>query len=139
MPQQVPEGLDLQPIQAAPEGLDLQPLEQPPQQQGMMSRAWHAISDPLTDASSRFAKSIGDYVDQPVNRDDTYLSGVAARAKGFGAGALQGVGDLVSGLTSPLNLVTTAATMGEAPLMRAGFGGLATVSYTHLTLPTSDL
>jgi hypothetical protein len=98
------------------------------EQPSLLNRAWHAISEPITDAPSRFAKSIGDYIDTPVNRDDSYLSGVAARAKGFTAGALQGIGDLASGFTSPINLATTAATMGEAPLMRAGFGGLAKIA-----------
>ena len=137
MPQGLPEGFqpitDTPPTTGLPEGF--QPITPsaptttvPPNNDGMFSRAWHAISEPLTDLPSRFAKSVGDYIDQPVNRDDTYLSGVAARAKGFTAGALQGVGDLVSGLSSPINLATTAATMGEAPLARAGMSGLAKIA-----------
>lgn len=98
------------------------PIEAEP---SMLSKAWHMAADPLTDLPSRFAKSVADYIDQPVNRDDTYLSGVAARAKGFGAGAIQGIGDLMSGLTSPLNIATTAATMGSGAAVKAGLPGAA--------------
>lgn len=99
-----------------------QPVAEEP---GIMSRAWHAISDPLTDAPSRFAKSIGDYIDQPVNRDDSYLSGVAARAKGFTAGALEGVGNLVSGLTSPISLATLGLGGTEYAAGKAGLQSVA--------------
>src|SRR5678809_1125944 len=79
----------------------VKPQAQP--EQGILSRAWHAISDPLTDAPSRFASSVADSLDAPnLNR-----SPMAARIQGFVGGALQGIGDLVSGLTSPINLATT--------------------------------
>lgn len=96
-----------------------------PQPSSFFTKAWHAISDPLTDAPSRFARAVGDYIDQPSNEDDTYWSGVKARAKGFTAGALQGAGDLVSGFTSPLNLATTAATMGSSGALKAGLPTIA--------------
>lgn len=87
---------------------------------GWLSSMWHHATDPLTNIPSKFAESIANHIDQPVNRDDSYLSGVAARAKGFLAGSIKGIGDLTSGLTSPLNLVTTAATLGSGPALEAG-------------------
>lgn len=88
------------------------PAEQAPELEGsgFLNRAWHAISDPLTDAPSRFAKSVGDMIDAPsLDRSPTM-----ARIQGFGAGALQGIGDLVSGLTSPIGIATAALPGGEA-------------------------
>lgn len=134
----MPQGLPASflPITEEPDNTGLpdsfQPITNPttiqPEQPSILNRAWHILSDPITDLPSRFAKSVGDYIDQPSNEDDTYWSGVKARTKGFTAGALQGIGDLASSFTSPINLATTIATMGEAPLMRAGYGGLSKVA-----------
>src|SRR4029453_12177005 len=49
-----------------------------------------------------------------------YFAGVNARMKGFGAGALQGIGALESGFTSPLNIATTLPTGGASTAARAG-------------------
>jgi|SRR5215471_4476018 len=92
---------------------------------GLISRTWHAISDPLTDAPSRFAKSVADYIDQPVNADDSYLSGLRARAKGFAAGATEGLGNIASSLTSPLSLATIGLGGAEYAAGKTGFSTLA--------------
>lgn len=92
-----------------------------PEHGSFLSRAWHAISDPLTDAPSRFAKSVGDYIDQPsVDR-----SPLSAQLHGFVAGGLQGIGDLVSGATSPINLATMAATGGASAAESGGYEEIA--------------
>lgn len=116
----------------APNTPAVQPVEEP-EPSGFFSRAWHAVSDPLTDAPSRFAKSIGDYIDQPSLATSPtgeggigdYLRERAAMVKGFGAGAMQGVGDLVSGFTSPLNIATTLATGGASTAAKAGLPQIA--------------
>lgn len=85
---------------------------------------WERISVPLTDAPSRWATSIADSIDMP----SLERSPLMARAQGFGAGALQGLGDLVSGLTSPINLATTLLTAGSGTAIKAGMPGLAKIA-----------
>lgn len=131
--QQGTEPLDIQP-------LDIQPLQsvqqaapppinpaitdtKSPEYQGYnpLSSAWHAISDPLTDLPSRMAKSVGDYIDAPsLDR-----SPMMASIRGFGAGALQGLGDVVSGMTSPINLATAGAGALEKSALLEGLPQLA--------------
>jgi len=92
-----------------------------PEQPGMLSRAWHTLSDPLTDAPSRFAKGVADYIDSPsLNRSPTM-----ARIKGFGAGAIEGIGDMASSLTSPINLGTAITTGGNSMALKAGLPRIA--------------
>lgn len=92
----------------------------------MLSKAWTALNKPLVDLTPTFNKA-ADYVDQPELDD----SGITARIKGFGAGALQGVGDVLSGLTSPLEVGLAAATGGSSLAAKRGLGtvskGLATI------------
>lgn len=85
---------------------------------------WERISVPLTDAPSRWATSIADSIDMP----SLERSPLVARMQGFGAGALQGLGDLVSGLTSPINLATTLLTAGSGTAIKAGMPGLAKIA-----------
>ena len=107
--------------------------EAPVEQPSFLNKAWHTISDPITDLPSRFAKSIGDYIDQPALATSPtgeggfhdYLAGVNARMKGFGAGALQGLGDIATNFTSPLNLATTLATTGASSSLTEGVPGLS--------------
>jgi hypothetical protein len=97
------------------------PINNTPPEQGWLSRAWHAISEPLTDAPSRVGNRFADSVDSPsLNRSPTMAS-----IEGFGAGALQGIGNLLSGLTSPLNIATTALTAGSGLAGKAGLEGIA--------------
>lgn len=88
---------------------------------GLLSKIWHGISDPLTDAPSRFANQVANTIDSPSL--DT--SPMMARIKGFGAGALQGLGDTISGMTSPLNLATAAMTGGGSLAESAGLSNIA--------------
>lgn len=106
-----------------------------PEDKGWLRKGWDAISEPITDLPSRFARQVSDYIDQPVSRDDTYLSGVLARGKGFVAGATEGIGDAVSGLTSPLNLATAIASGGSSlaasaklPTIAKGIGSVAKIA-----------
>jgi hypothetical protein len=127
MPADTEEPVKSQSIQLKPEQYktdntpietDEAPAEAP--QSGWLSKAWHTISDPLTDLPSRVAKKAADYIDQPsLERSPTM-----ARIAGFGAGALQGIGDAVSGLTSPINLATAALTGGGSLAENAGYGQL---------------
>ena len=71
-------------------------LEAKPEDTGLLGK----LTQPLTTAPSRFAESIASSIDEPALE----RSPMAARVRGFGAGAIQGIGDLVSGMTSPLDL-----------------------------------
>lgn len=77
---------------------------------GLLSRAWSAISEPLTTAPSEFARSVANTVDAP----SLERSPLVARAQGFLGGALEGIGDLVSGITSPLGIASTVIPGGQA-------------------------
>ena len=55
---------------------------------------------------------------------DIPLTG-GAKWSGLRQGVEQGAADVVTGLASPLNLATTAATMGSAPALEAGYAGAA--------------
>jgi hypothetical protein len=94
------------------------PTEAKKQEPSLLNKAWHAISDPLTDAPSRFAHSISDYITTP------HLDDAHPMLKGFAGGIIQGVGDLASSLTSPLNLGLSAVGFGEANAAKAGLESL---------------
>lgn len=104
-----------------------------PEQPGMLSKAWHSISDPLWEGPSRFGKIVGDYIDQPAMATaptgqggfHDYLAGVNARMKGFGAGALEGAGDLASSFTSPMSIATIGLGGTEAAAAKTGFPRVA--------------
>jgi len=99
---------------------------EPEDDRGFFGKTWSALSEPLTDLPSRFARQVSESVTMPSpEADDSYLSQLAARAKGFAGGAIEGIGDLVSGLTSPINLVTTALTAGQGTAIKAGLPQIA--------------
>lgn len=93
---------------------------------GFLSKTWKAISEPLTTIPSQFADSIADYIDQPdPNSDGGYLSGLKARSKGFLAGATQGVGNVLSSMTSPIDLAAMLMSGGESLAAKSGMKATA--------------
>lgn len=86
------------------------------QPEGFLSRAWKTLSSPLTDLPSKAASYLADKIDEPrLNQSPDVAS-----MKGFLAGATKSAGDLVSGLTSPLNLGLSVTGAAEAsPLLEA--------------------
>lgn len=74
---------------------------------------------PLTDAPSRMAGDITSAMDTAPTENP-----LLARLKGFGMGAIEGAGDVVSGMTSPVSLATMAIPAMGA-LSRAGQAGNA--------------
>jgi hypothetical protein len=93
----------------------------PTQQPSMLGGIWDAISQPLTTLPSEFASGLADYIDRP----SLERSPLRAQIEGFGAGALQGLGDVISGFTSPIDLATTALTGGGSMAMKAGLPQVA--------------
>lgn len=103
-----------------------QPIERPkPQLLGLDEPAvkpptlWERLDTPLTDLPSRVAKVGADKIDEPE------LDSSFPRLKGFAAGALQGIGDLATRMTSPLELGMTLATGGASIARRSGLMGLS--------------
>lgn len=94
------------------------PNVETPEEPGILSKIYHAVSDPLTTAPSRFAKSVADYIDNPQG-EGGYWHGLAA-------GSIQGAGDVLSSLTSPLNLATIATGTGSAIAAKRALPELAT-------------
>lgn len=91
---------------------------------------WEWANAPVFEQPSQFGRWLAnDVIDPPMERklyDPVYLPGGipvnVSGAKSFLAGATEGAGDVLSSLTSPLNLAMSAATFGAGGLARAGFG-----------------
>jgi hypothetical protein len=95
---------------------------QKPEDKGWLARTWEAVSKPLTHKPSDIAEELGNWIDQRHLDENPHI----AYGKGLLAGGLKGVGDFISGLSSPLNLATTAATMGEGAALKGGMQELGT-------------
>lgn len=124
------QGVELAPA----EDTELEDSSTPEKPKSFLSRAWSAASSPLTTAPSRFARQVSDYLTDPNQQIMTptgeggvhdFMARNLARVRGGIAGGLEGVGDLVSGMSSPINLATTIATLGEGTALKAGYGGIA--------------
>lgn len=101
-----------------------------PETEGFLSRAWATATTPLTEAPSRFAESVlgptptGGIMEAIGAIPDVtrgMISEPMATMRGFGAGALQGIADLVSQETSPLAI--GANLLGVTPPIRRGITG----------------
>lgn len=98
---------------------EIRPLQINPLQEEQS--LWERANAPLTIAPSDFAKHVGDSMTEH-SLDESMLG---SQLRGFGAGALQGLGDLVSGLTSPAGIATTLLTAGEGTALKAGLPTIA--------------
>ena len=94
---------------------------------------WQRIDEPLTDLPSRAARPVANMMDQPIlNASPEGNDGLLDKLKvfnsqlrGFGAGAVQAVGDFATRMTSPLELGMTLATGGASIARRGGLMGLS--------------
>jgi len=118
----------------------ISPVNKPvvtPEQPSLMSglgKAWNAAVTPLTDAPSRFARSVAG-LEQPTEGGifdavraipdiaKNIFSEPMATLKGMGQGMLEGVGNLATEQTSPLGIATTA--LPALRPVRKGLGSLA--------------
>lgn len=95
---------------------DFQPDDEPVARNESIKKPslWEQINTPLIDAPSRIAKDIADSIDKPqLNR-----SPIRARFEGFMGGATEGVGNLISEMTTPLSIGTSLATPFAKPIIR---------------------
>jgi len=95
------------------EPLDVGVKEQP--ESGLM-KAWHTASAPLTEAPSRFARQVSQYINP-----GSETKGL----RGVGSAYIEGLGDVISGLSSPLNLGLAGLTGGSSMVARAGLPNIA--------------
>ena len=79
-----------------------------------LRRAWNELNQPLVNLPNN-------ELDAPrLNTPVPY-----ARLKGLGAGVVQGIGDVVSSLTSPVNLATSLLTLGSGTAAKVGMSNAA--------------
>lgn len=100
--------------------IDFQPIETQPNK-SMLSRGWDLISQPLWTAPAEAAAAKADYLTNPVLNESPYW----AMTKGLAAGSLEGLGNVVSGFSSPINLATVGLTGGSSIAARAGLPAIA--------------
>lgn len=124
------------------------PIAGPAQSQSMLSRGWNAITTPLTDAPSRFARSVagvdtpteGGFMDAIGALPDiarNMMSEPIATMKGFFQGATEGVGNVLSQETSPLALASTA--IGMPKPVRQGIGrGISSIANRVMGRPATE-
>lgn len=94
---------------------------------------WDRINEPLTDAPTRAGKFFASKMDQPTldsspTGNDSWsdtLKKMNAMVKGFGAGTTEGLGDLATRMTSPLELGMALASGGASMARRSGLIGLS--------------
>lgn len=86
----------------------------------MISKSWEAINKPLVNLRP-VADKAANWMDTPELDD----SGITTAIKGFGAGAMQGLVDVISSFTSPLELGLAAATGGSSFAAKRGLGTVA--------------
>jgi hypothetical protein len=87
-----------------------------------MPSIYDRLSEPLTTAPSRGARMISPYIQDP-NADPTQQMFLVPRA--FLAGATEGAGDVLSNMTSPINLSAMALTGGSSAAARAGLPAIS--------------
>lgn len=91
------------------------------EEDGFLESAWKFLSSPLTDLPSRVTKNTSETLFKPLREglENKYVAG----GLGFLEGANEGLGDLLSSFTSPIDLATTALTAGSSGALRAGYKG----------------
>ena len=99
------------------EDMGAEPTE-PPVSKSLFERSYDTLSTPLTTKPSEWARSISQDWDKP-----TALGQVHPMAA-FGRGAMEGIGDLVSGLSSPGNILLTALTLGQGTAAKMGLSSI---------------
>lgn len=108
-------------------------VDDPDWQDDVEPSMWERLNTPMTKVPTQIAKSAGDWLTQPTLATSPtgqggfhdYLAGVNARMKGFGAGAMEGLGNIAESITSPLGAATTLLTLGEGASLKAGLPQIA--------------
>lgn len=108
-----------------------------------LKKAWNFATSPLLEFPSDIGRSIADWYTEPTLANSPtgeggfhdYMAGVSARARGLLGGMAEGVGDVVSGLSSPINLATMGAFGGGSVAARSGLPAIGkALNYTGKAL-----
>lgn len=94
---------------------------EPKVESGFLSKVWNTLSSPLTNIPSDVANYLADKIDIP----SLERSPLAARAQGFIAGAGQGIGNIATSLTSPIDLGALLLSGGSSLAARGGLNTIA--------------
>lgn len=84
--------------------------------ESLLRKGWNFATKPLTDAPSRFAKSVSDYINP--GSETTGL-------RGIGSAYIEGLGHAISGLSSPINLATAGLGLAETSAAKLGLPQVA--------------
>lgn len=121
MPDQIKSGDDVTHLMNLKSGDDVTHLMNPPvepQNEGFLSKAWKTANKPLVD-TTKYMRSAADWYDDPMRAENR------GTIRPFMAGALEGIGNTVGSMTSPLNLATMAAFGGSGQAIKYGYQGAA--------------
>ena len=114
------EPLDLEPVTPPPVTLDLEPLDlepiEPTKEGYTNTGILGKLTEPMWEGPSRLGASIANSLDAP----SLERSPLRAQFEGFTAGATEGLGDLASGLTSPLDMALMLLTGGSGIAAKKG-------------------
>ena len=139
--------LDIQPVESGPTADDIINYATRPMSPSIagepvisdnksrLRQMWDLAVNPLTDLPSRIGRSLSEDITTPrlPGAVPEWMGNLGitdksiAQMKGFYGGALEGIGDVISGFTSPLNLATLGAGALETVGARAGLGALARI------------
>lgn len=92
-----------------------------PDEPGMVGRVWETLTTPLWNTPAEKGTEFAEYMTEP----ELDTSRFEAQIKGFLGGAGEGVGNLISGFTSPLELGMLATGLGAGAAARRGASGTA--------------
>jgi hypothetical protein len=121
-PAEAPEPTVEQRLTSAREVLDPERLpEVPPAAEevaepGLFRRAYEKVSEPITTVPSRFAETISQYINP-----ERQTRGL----RGIGSAYIESLGDVISGLSSPLNLALAGTGAGTVAAARTGLPRVA--------------
>lgn len=108
-----------------------------PLQQDEGPSFWDRISSPLTDLPSRVGRNMANVMDpntveenylspdNPLSGIETFGRGVNKNIRQFLAGSTEGTGNLLSSMTSPIDLGAAVLSGGSSMAGRAGYKGLS--------------
>lgn len=118
-------GIQKNPLTAEGAAYDIAP-QTPPEEPSLLSKLYHGITEPITTLPSDIGSKIAQDVTEP-HLNDTRFDAIA---NGFFGGGIKGLGDLVSGMTSPVNLATAILSGGSSIARKSGLEAIASALNT---------
>jgi hypothetical protein len=105
----------------------------PDKSPSMLGQAWDVASKPLTTKPAEWGKRFVDWFTTPTLEESPtgegglqdFLKSIYAKEKGLVGGGVQGVGNLASEFTSPINLAMMGLGAGEFGATKAGLPAIA--------------